>query len=214
MVGGGVRMLGSELAMDPAYDEHIPVPRAARLPIELRPPDGFDAPDIRTWPRVVGRLEFVDGRLLYMPPCGDEQQVLVAQVCHLLRRWAEKHSRFDVGGGEAGMVLGLDVRGADAAVWPRPPPGTKRSRAFRRTPPILAVEVAGRDDAEDERALRDKAAWYLRHGVQSVWLVLPELREVVVVRAGSEGRLASGALFDEPALPGLSLAVDELFSVL
>jgi Uma2 family endonuclease len=201
-------------AMDPGYDEVMPVPRAARLPIELHPPPGFDAADPRTWPDVIGRLEFVDGRLLYMPPCGEEQQVVTVQAAYVIRRWAEGHPRFDVGGNEAGMILGADVRGADVAVWPRPAPG-HRTRSFRTTPPILAVEVAGRDDAEDEGALLSKATWYLGRGVKCVWLVLPETREVVVVSETGTQRFGERAVLPEPPeLPGLEIRVDEIFSVL
>lgn len=208
-------MLQVDVTMDPGYDEVIPVPRAARLPIELHPPPGFDPANPRTWPEVIGRLEFVDGRLLYMPPCGEEQQVVTVQVAHLMRRWGEAHPHFDVGGNEAGMVLGTDVRGADVGVWPRPDLTVPRTREFRRKPPLLAVEVAGRDDAEDESALLAKASWYLKHGVRCVWLILPETREVVVVEASGRRRFGELAVLPEPPeIPGLVIQVREIFSVL
>ncbi len=62
------------MASPERYDETITLPRAVRFPVELVPPHGFDAESLETWPRVVGRLEWVNGRLLYMPPCGDRQQ--------------------------------------------------------------------------------------------------------------------------------------------
>ncbi len=208
-------MLWQDVAMDFPYDELLPVPRSARLPIELEPPEGFQPDELATWPKVVGRLEFVDGRLLYMPPCAEEQQLLAVQLTHLLRRWAEGQSGFDVGGNEAGIQLGKEVRGADAAVWPRPSPPRRRSRNFRREAPLLAAEVAGREDAEDESALLRKAKWYLRHGVKAVWLILPETREVVDVRPRRTRRYGEGQRFEgPPELPGLSVSVDELFSVL
>jgi Uma2 family endonuclease len=77
----------------------------------------------------------------------------------------------------------------------------------------LAVEVAGQD--EDERALREKAAWYLAHGVSVVWLVLPESREVLQLRSDGELRFGVGtALPANEALPGLTPAVPEFFSQL
>jgi hypothetical protein len=62
------------MATRAVYDETITLPRAVRFPVELRPPPGFDPERIETWPHVVGRLELVDGRLLYMLPCSDVQQ--------------------------------------------------------------------------------------------------------------------------------------------
>jgi Uma2 family endonuclease len=207
-------MLASAMA-DPMYEVTLPVPGAAKLPIELEPPAGFDPPDVRTWPRVEGRLEFVDGRLLYMPPCGSEQAALAARIAHLLSRWCEARTGFFVGANEPGVVLGKDVRAPDVAIWARPDPRPPLRRAFATVPPLLAVEVAGRDDSEDESALLRKAKWYLRHGVKTVWLVLPESREVVVLRKDSTRRLGlNDTLPAPPELPGLSVAAVEIFSVL
>jgi len=82
-----------------------------------------------------------------------------------------------------------------------------------RVPPILAVEVAGRE--EGERELRTKARWYLEHGVQVMWLVLPKTREVVVMRADGEERYGLGdRLAADVRLPGLEPAVSEFFDQL
>ena len=79
-----------------------------------------------------------------------------------------------------------------------------------RVPPILAVEVGGREEGEPE--LREKARWYLGHGVAVVWLVLPKARELIVVTAGGETRHAVGyRLPPHPALPGLEPAVERFF---
>lgn len=61
-------------------EETIAVSRTARFPIELRTPAGFEAERIATWPKVDGRLEYVEGRLLYTPPSGEVQQEAVAEV--------------------------------------------------------------------------------------------------------------------------------------
>jgi hypothetical protein len=41
-------------------------------------PEAFDVARPETWPRVTGRLEYAGGRLEYMPPCGKNQQRVVA----------------------------------------------------------------------------------------------------------------------------------------
>jgi len=133
-------------------------------------------------------------------------------VFHVLRSWTEARPGFVVGGNEAGMKLGQDIRAADAAVWRRADVGPSTGR-LRHVPPVLAVEVAGQD--EDERPLREKAEWYVRHGVAVVWLVLPESREVIVLRADAECRYATAAqLPEDPRLPGLAPRVDRLFTQL
>ena len=144
-----------------------------------------------------------------MPPCGAVQQGVSVGVVTILGQWGEEHPEFFVGGNEAGMILGKDVRGAEGAVWRRESvlPWSER---YIRVPPILAVEVAGREEGEPE--LREKARSYLGHGVAVVWLVLPETREVLVVTAGGETRHAVGErLPPHPALPGLGPAVERFF---
>lgn len=189
--------------------ETILVPRSVRFPVELDPPEGFDPAEPRTWPDVAGRLEWVDGRLLYMPPCGDEQQYTTVDVVTLLGEWVRSHPGFVVGGNEAGMRLGTDTRGADAAIWRRSDVGTPTG-GFQRVPPVLAVEVAGQNDTEDP--LRGKAGWYFSHGVEVVWLVLPEAREVVVLEPNAEHRLGRGDRVPaHPSLPDLEPDVAAFF---
>jgi len=190
-------------------EETIPVPATVKFPVELMPPPGFDPPRLETWPRVEGRLEWVEGRLFYMPPCGDRQQDTVADVVITLGNWVRSHPEFVVGTNEAGMFLGEDGRGADAAIWRRADVGPYQG-GFRRVPPLLAVEVAGR--YERERQLREKARWYLEAGVPVVWIVLPKKREVLIVTAAGDTRHRRGErLPGDPRLPGLAPMVDELF---
>jgi len=55
-------------------------PETVRYPVELVPSGGFDPARVETWPRIDGRLEWVEGRLLYMPPCGERQALTVTDV--------------------------------------------------------------------------------------------------------------------------------------
>jgi Uma2 family endonuclease len=183
-----------------------------KFPVELRKPERFDADDLSTWPRIAGRLEYLEGKLLYMPPCGDEQGRTAADAAFLLRAWSKTHVEFVVLTNEAGMKLGAETRGADGAVWLRASLGQAR-RAFARVPPVLAVEVEGEDEGEE--SLRKKARWYLDHGVAVVWLVMTSTREVLVVSAKGDSRHKLGDTLPEAsALPGLHPKVDEFFEQL
>jgi Uma2 family endonuclease len=198
--------------MPEAWAETIPVPATVRFPVELEPPRGFRPEDPGSWPRVRGRLEYVAGRLLYMPPCGGEQQLVSVSVATVLGLWVEEHPEFVAGGNEAGMLLGDEVRAADGAVWRRETVGEVTS-AYMRVPPILAIEVEGRED--DAAVLRQKAEWYLARGVQVVWLVRPSSRDVVVISRERESRHGSGdRLPAHPALPGLEPPVARFFQQL
>jgi len=199
----------ARLAPTELDEETIPVPRAVRFPVELIPPEGFDPERLETWPQVEGRLEWVGGRLLYMPPCGDLQQLTVTDLVTTLGNWVRSHPEFAVGTNEAGMLLGRDVRAADGAVWQRARVGPFHG-GLPRVPPILAAEVASRD--EREPSLRDKARWYLDAGVAVVWVLFPKEREVLVVTRSGESRYRTGERLPlDPRLPDLTPEVDELF---
>ncbi|MBV9947642.1 MAG: Uma2 family endonuclease [Myxococcales bacterium] len=190
-----------------ADDPHLGLV-GVRFPVELRA-DGFDPERPSTWPQVTGRIEYVGGRLLYMPPCADFQQDVAMDLAFLLRSWSETRPEFIVGGNEAGMKVGGDIRAADAAVW-RASEAGQRTGHVRSVPPVLAAEIAGQD--EEERVLRDKARWYLEHGVRVVWLVLPDTREVVVITALGDARFRqSERLAPQDDLPGLQPEVSRFF---
>jgi len=191
-------------------EETFPVPGSVRFPVELTPPDGFDPARLETWPRVAGRLEWVAGRLLYMPPCEERQSWTVADLVFTLGHWVRSHPGFVFGTNEPGILLRDDVRAADAAIWRRAE-ARPASPGVSRVPPLLAAEVGGRD--EGARELREKARWYLDVGVGVVWILLPKEREVLVVTPAGESRQQMGErLPPDPRLPGLAPQVDELFS--
>jgi Uma2 family endonuclease len=146
---------------------------------------------------------------VHMPPCGDTQQDVTGSVAGILDRWLDDHGEFTFGTKEAGVMLGEEVRGADAAVWLRSDV-TPHTGGYRTVPPILAVEVAGQD--EGEIALRAKAGWYLDRGVKVVWIVLPDPRQILVARPGGESRFREGErLPPHPDLPGLEPEVGHFF---
>jgi Uma2 family endonuclease len=77
--------------------------------------------------------------------------------------------------------------------------------------PDLAVEVTSPTDrAEDQR---EKVQEYLQLGVRCVWVVYPTLRVIDVYEASGLTRTFGphGVLPGDPVLPGLEIALDELF---
>jgi Uma2 family endonuclease len=197
---------------DDPHEECVHLPRAeVRFPIEWKPPAGFRPSDPATWPRVEGRLEYLDGRIRYMPPCGGVQQDVASAVTAALFAWVKTHPELVVGSNEAGVMIGEEVRAADVAIWRRADAG--QPTGFRRVAPVLAVEIAGKD--EEEPQLREKAAWYLGVGTQIVWLILPDTREVVVLTAGGETRHKAGTRMSaSELLPGLEPDPQEFFAQL
>lgn len=187
------------------------VPRwAITLPLRIDAPSDFRAHDLATWPRDDGRFEYVAGKLWYMPPCGGQQQRTVADVVTVLGAWRMGAPEFILGSNEAGMLLGGEVRAADAAVWRQDALERVVDDDLPRVPPVLAVEVTGRDDTVE--LLRGKAAWYLARGVAIVWIVDPRTRRVHVIdRAGETTLAESDTLGERAELPGLAVPVERFF---
>ncbi|MBL8154507.1 MAG: Uma2 family endonuclease [Anaerolineae bacterium] len=78
--------------------------------------------------------------------------------------------------------------------------------------PDLAVEVKSPTDSV--RKLREKARFYLAHGVRLVWLVFPEPRIVEVYAPDDEYTLsADQSLTGGDLLPGFTLPVRQIFEV-
>ena len=144
-----------------------------------------------------------------MTPCGGIQGRVTGSVAGLLDEWVARKRAFVMETNEAGMLLGGEVRGADAAVWRRDDLGAA-SPGYPRVPPLLVVEVAGEDEGETD--LRGKAEWYLKHGVATIWIVLPATREVLCIRTDSESRHGPGErVAQSPELPELAPGVDRFF---
>jgi Uma2 family endonuclease len=189
-------------------DHNAPTGRAVSHRAHSAP--GFDAERLATWPRISGRLEFVNGRLLFTPPSGDLQQDTVADVVIGLGNWMRAHAEFVLGTNEAGMRLLGATRAADAAIWRRSDLGRYRG-GLRRVAPVLSVEVAGEDETED--ALREKSRWYLAAGVKVVWLLFPARRGVLVVSGRRVRRVRPGQrLPPTRQLTGLAPKVNDLFT--
>ena len=86
-----------------------------------------------------------------------------------------------------------------------------RGKVIPRNAPLLAVEI--RSDSNTWRELRAKAARYLAHGTQMVWLVDTDARSLELHRADAPPQTLRGDdLIDGGAtLPGFRLPVSDLF---
>ncbi len=63
--------------------------------------------------------------------------------------------------------------------------------------------------------LREKCRFYRRSGIEACWLIDPESRSAEVFDAGRDGERFSGAMeVASPAVPGLSISLQALFSTL
>jgi Uma2 family endonuclease len=168
--------------------------------------------------KVDGKAEIVDGRIVHMsPPRFDPSNAALA-ISISLRMFKKKTSAPGFAFGDnVGFLTDLPHRKSfcpDAAYYTGPHTGMK----FPSQAPDFAAEVRSEGDYGPgaEREMAKKRDDYFAAGTKVVWDVDLESDEVVrVYRAGSpenptlyrRGETAEA----EPAVPGWTMPVDELF---
>lgn len=150
-------------------------------------------------------LEYVDGMVLQKPMPQEEHAELIAELIHRLKLWMGK-SGGRVGPGARARLGDLpNYRLPDLSYWK---PGIPRGQ---EAAPTLAVEIRSKDQTLAE--LRRKCEFLRASGVEACWLLDPFSRTAEIFDGSAKRVRAADALGAE-CLPGFSLAVGDLFSVL
>jgi Uma2 family endonuclease len=164
-----------------------------------------------------GKAEIVNGELVLMSPTGFEPGYAGDQIFVSLWQYARRTRRGWAIGDNKGFHVNLPNRESfspDAAFYTGPNTGMK----FLEGAPIFAVEVRSKGDygPAAEQAIANKRADYFAAGTLVVWDVNLLSDDVVKVYRASNpdnptfyrrGEVAEA----EPAVPGWSMPVDDLF---
>jgi Uma2 family endonuclease len=167
--------------------------------------------------RVDGKAEIVDGEIVLMSPTGDLPSRAAAAIYRSLWDYERRTGSGRAYTDNVGFLVDLPGRKSfspDACYFVGPPAGAR----FLQGAPIFAVEVRSEQDygPAAEKALAAKRADYFAAGTRVVWDV-DVLRDGLVrmYRASApdvETLYRRGARAEaEPALPGWTFSVDELF---
>jgi Uma2 family endonuclease len=167
--------------------------------------------------RVGGKAEIVAGEIVVMSPTGDLPSRAAAAVYRSLWEYERRTRAGRAYTDNVGYLVDLPGRKSfspDASFYVGPPAGAK----FLAGAPVFAVEVRSEDDygPASDAALAAKRSDYFLAGTRVVWDV-DILRQgcIRAYRATSpdvpttfrRGEVAEA----EPALPGWTFAVDDLF---
>lgn len=168
--------------------------------------------------RVEGKAEIVDGEVVLMSPTGGIPGSAGDEVYSSLRDHARQTGVGRAIGDNKAFRVDLPDRESfspDAAYYLGPPPTMR----FYEGAPAFAVEVRSENDhgPAAERAMADKRADYFEAGTLVVWDVDMVGEDVVRVhRANRHGPPEVYRRGDraeaEPAVPGWSMPVDDLFA--
>jgi Uma2 family endonuclease len=165
-----------------------------------------------------GKAEIVDGELVLMSPTGDLPSAAAGEIFASLREYGRRSQSGRAYTDNAAFIVNLSNRRSfspDAAFYIGPRTGGK----FLEGAPIFAVEVRSEGDygRRAEEKMAKKRADYFAAGTLVVWDV-DVLKDELIRCYGSDdhdnptvfhrGELAGA----EPALPGWSMPVDDLFA--
>lgn len=167
--------------------------------------------------RVSGKAELINGAIVEMSPTGSLPGYAADEIFASLREYARQtRSGYAIGDNKA-FVVDLPHRQSfspDAAFHVGPLTGMK----FYTGAPVFAVEVRSDGDygASAEKELARKRADYFATGSLVVWDVDIQGEDVIrSYRADAPNKplifRRGDAAHAEPAVPGWSIAVDDLF---
>jgi Uma2 family endonuclease len=166
--------------------------------------------------RVEGKAEIVNGRLVKMSASGGLHAYAAGLIYASLLEYARTTKRGYAFADNVGFLVNLPNRRSfspDAALWTGGPLTPK----FPEGAPVFAVEVRSPEDCgpSAERRMALKRADYFAAGTQAVWDVDLEEGTVRLHRPAHPEQPVMFAKGErahaEPALPGWSMAVDDLF---
>jgi Uma2 family endonuclease len=167
--------------------------------------------------RVEGKAEIVKGELVLMSAASDAHGYAVLKIVVRLDEYATRTHRGRAVPDNVGFIVHLPLRRSfspDAAFHA----GQSFGRKFIEGAPLFAVEVRSDEDygPEAERALAGKRADYFAAGTLVVWDV--DLFREGVVRVYRASDPVTPTIYSrgghaeaEPAVPGWSMPVDDLF---
>ena len=160
------------------------------------------------------RYELDRGRVVVMPPPGGRHGALCRIVGLILGRYALEVGRGYACTNDTGLVLRRDpdtLRGADLLFFVESQRLDDVPIGHVQRLPELVIEVRSPSD-RDGQVLR-KVQQYLAAGVQLVWIIDPDEREVFVHRRDDFLRVLdeSDTLTGNGILPGFSCPVADLF---
>lgn len=159
-------------------------------------------------------FELVRGEVIELPSPRKPHGVVCMRVGSALMAFADQRGFGYLTCNDSGLILERDpdtVRGPDVALYEDANTFAELHPKYGEVPPRLAVEVLSPSDRLGK--VMRKIMDYLHNGVELVWLIDPETRNVTVYRPGKEAYVVeeNQELTGEEVLPGFRCLVSEFF---
>ena len=175
----------------------------------------YDVDDYEHFPDDGKRYEIVQGDLYVTPAPSIRHQTVLANLVFHLSSWAREAQHGIVLFAPTDVQLGEhDILQPDLVYVSS---ARREIIGERRVlgAPDLVVEILSETTAGRDKGAKRKT--YERHGVQEYWIVDPDRSKVIVFAADNHGIFVQtrscswGDDLDSVLLPGLSIAVDDIF---
>lgn len=163
-------------------------------------------------------LELIEGELIIMTPSSSVPSMIGAELGREIGTHVRLHDLGYVTNADGGFKLSEKTVLAPDVGFVAKARVTKLPDRFFPLAPDLAVEVVSPTDSILDA--QRKAMKYIAYGTPLVWLVYPKQEAADVCRPSQEGDMSvqrvtiDGALDGGEVLPGFSLPLRDLFSIL
>jgi Uma2 family endonuclease len=159
-------------------------------------------------------FDLVNGRIIYMDYTGDAHGIIESEISRHLGNFNVTRRLGWVLAGEVGVYTRFEpdtVRGVDVVFISRQRLTSPSGKALQ-VAPELVVEIISPTDRWSE--LRSKIAEYFAIGVERVWIVEPEKKQLLVYRTPTEFSqfTQQESVRGEGILEGFTLSLSELFA--
>jgi Uma2 family endonuclease len=173
--------------------------------------------------RVEGKAELINGRIVRYMATGDLPGAVALQIVVRLLMYAQQTGVGIARGDNVGYALPRQLRSGrqsfspDASYYVGPLPANRMK--FIDGTPTFAVEVRSEGDYTPaaQREMVAKRADYFEAGTLAVWDVDPVAQTVTLYQSAAPTQplvfRAGDLAHAEPAVPGWTLAVSEIFAV-
>ncbi|MFN8440822.1 MAG: Uma2 family endonuclease [Caldilineaceae bacterium] len=159
-------------------------------------------------------FDLVNGRIVFIDHTGDEHGLLEAEISRYLGNFNVTRKLGWILAGEVGVYTQRQpdtVRGVDVIFVSRKRLTTPSGKALQ-VAPELVVEIVSPSDRWTE--IRSKITEYFAIGVERVWIVEPDKKQVLVYRTPTEFTqfTQQETVRGEGILEGFELPLSELFA--
>jgi len=183
------------------------MPATALLTSEqyLALPDEFDKSGNRV------KDELIGGEVVRMPPASRIHDLIKNRINRILIRYIDANPQLRV---DTLVEIGAEVSKVDVFIPDVSVVSKRRLSAKDRIlhgAPEIAIEVASPTDTA--KHLKSKVDAYLAGGSQTVWVVYPDAKSVMVHTYNSVRELKANQKIEDPLLPGFSTPVSAFFKL-